>query len=62
MPIEPWLVVHGAQLADQALTHLTAAATAAQHEMHMLLEEITDQTTNLMHGCSVNGACHEDLL
>jgi hypothetical protein len=41
MLIETWLILHAADLADQAMSHLTAAGTAIQHETHLLLEDIT---------------------
>jgi 1,6-anhydro-N-acetylmuramate kinase len=39
--IDIWLLQHAAALAEQAASHLTAAANTIQHETHLLLEDIT---------------------
>jgi hypothetical protein len=54
MLIETWLIQHAAEMAEQAVTHLAAAATAIQHETHVLLEEITGLGHTAAHS-SMNG-------
>jgi hypothetical protein len=59
MILEPWLVPHAAELADQAVTHIQVAAASVQNEIHLLFQEITDVKAVLhtpMGG--FNGGCH----
>ena len=58
MIFEPWLLVHAAELADQTVAHLAATASSLHHEVHMLLEDITDQA-GWVPESGVNGGCTE---
>ncbi|MEU4380497.1 hypothetical protein [Micromonospora echinofusca] len=60
MLFESWLLLHAADLAEHAATHLMLALSAAPHESQVLLEEITYTPTGLDNGIvSVNGGCSE---
>jgi len=41
MLIEPWLLLHAAELAGHATDHLVALANGLEHDTHLFLEEIT---------------------
>lgn len=60
MLFESWLLLHAADLAEHAATHLAMTLSVVQHEAHVLLEEITQGSVGLDSGVtSVNGGCAE---
>lgn len=59
MILEPWLVQHATELADQALTQLQVAAASVHHEAHLLLEEITESARATTAG-GVNAGCNAE--
>lgn len=60
MLFESWLLLHAADLAEQAATHLVVAVQAVQHEAQHVLEEITSAGYGTGDG-GVNGGCAENL-
>jgi len=57
MLIEPWLLLHAAELAKQATDQVVAMASSAEHEAHHFLEEITGAISP---DGWINGGCQEE--
>jgi len=57
MLIEPWLLLHAAELARQATDQVAALVGSVEHEAHAFLEEITDAVNP---AGWINGGCHEE--
>jgi hypothetical protein len=60
---ESWLLLHAADLAEHAATHLGMAVSAVQHEAHVILEEITPAlgSSGSAEMGVVNGGCSDTL-
>ncbi|GIE75535.1 hypothetical protein Aph02nite_14850 [Actinoplanes philippinensis] len=60
MLIEPWLLLHAAELARHATDHFLAVANGLEHQTHLFLEEITAGIDGPdVDGRWVDGGCHE---
>ena len=60
MLFESWLVLHAADLVQQAASHIAITVHTVQSEAHLLLDEITQRPTDLLQGPGgTNGGCQE---
>ncbi|GAB1642131.1 hypothetical protein [Krasilnikovia sp. MM14-A1259] len=65
MVFDSFLLMHAAQVAEQAVTHLATTASTLHHDAHVFLEEISKVQLNpdlIRLGGGVDGGCHADLL
>lgn len=58
MLFDSWFVLQAAELAQQAAAHVALTVATVQHEAHLLLDEITQLSPDLIRGeGGINGGC-----